>query len=288
MDLHKLRGFYSVVKYHGFTPAARRLHLSQPAVSLQVRSLESALGMKLLDRKSKRVVLTHSGEALFELAQRVFDAEEEIEKLLHDPLRLESTRLTLATNQSVASHILPPRLAEFTGKFPGVEITIHNLRTQEIVNGVNEGSIDVGVVLIDPRHPALEARPVIPYEMVLVTPRDHPLSKRKRVTLEDIAAALSISYTKDTETRALIDTPFSEAKLKTSIRMALGSTDLIIKYVSLGYGVAIIHDLNIDEANRENLHVRPLRHYFAREYVHLIFRRDEEPPPVAREFIQLF
>lgn len=288
MDLHKLRGFYAVVKYQGFTPAARRLHLSQPAVSLQVRSLESELGMKLLDRRSKRVVLTHSGEALFELAQRLFDAEEEIEKLLHDPLRLESARLTLATNQSVASHILPARLAEFTGRFPGVEITIHNLRTAEIVEGVIEGSIDVGVVLIDPRHPALEARPVIPYAMVLITPRDHPLSKRKRVTLEDIAAALSISYTKDTETRALIDRPFRKAKLKTSIRMALGSTDLIIKYVGLGYGAAIIHDLNIDEANREDLHVRPLRHYFAREHVHLIFRRDEDPPPAARELIQLF
>ncbi len=70
--------------------------------------------------------------------------------------------------------------------------------------------------------------------------------------------------------------------------MALGSTDLIIKYVSLGYGVAIIHDLNIDEANRENLHVHPMKRTFARQYVHLIRRGGEGPSPAARAFMELF
>lgn len=288
MDLHKLRGFHAVVKHRGFTQAAHRLRLSQPAVSLQVSSLEQELGHKLLDRTSRRVVLTHAGAALYEHAQRLFEAEEDIEKLFRDPHALESSRLTLATNQSVAMHILPPRLAEFTRERKPVEITILNLRTADIVAGVVEGSIDVGVVLIDPRHPALEARPVIPYEMVLVTPKDHPLRARKRVTLKDIAKYLSISYTRDTETRELIDQPFTRARLKTNISMAFGSTDLIIQYVSLGYGVAIIHDLNIDEANRENLHVRALSRYYQREYVHLIYRREEDLPVTAEDFIKLF
>ena len=288
MDLHKLRGFYAVVKYKGFTQASHRLRLSQPAISLQVRSLEQELGRKLLDRTSRRIVLTHDGVALYEHAQRLFEAEEDIEKLFKNSHSLESRRLTLATNQSVAMHILPERLSKFTREFNPVEITILNLRTQDIVDGVIEGSIDVGVVLIDPLNPLLEARPVIPYEMVLVTPKAHPLRSRKRVSLKDIANYLSISYTKDTETRELIDQPFTREKLKTSISMAFGSTDLIIKYVSLGYGVAIIHDLNIDEANRENLHVRPLSRYYKREYVHLIYRREEALPATAEAFIKLF
>ena len=136
MDLHKLRGFYSVVKFNGFTNAARRLYLSQPAVSLQVQSLERELGLKLLDRTSKRIVLTHAGESLYELADRLFEAEDEIEKLVLDPSRLESTRLTLATNQSVATHILPEKLEVYTSQYPNVEITIHNMSTAEIVAGV--------------------------------------------------------------------------------------------------------------------------------------------------------
>jgi DNA-binding transcriptional LysR family regulator len=124
--------------------------------------------------------------------------------------------------------------------------------------------------------------------MVLVTPRDHPLNARRRVDLEEIAKYLSISYTKDTETRTVIDRPFRERRIKVSIRMSLGSTDLIIKYVSLGYGAAIIHDLNIDEANRENLFVRPLSRYFPREYVHLVSRREESLGTAAREFLKLF
>ncbi|MBI4584768.1 MAG: LysR family transcriptional regulator [Planctomycetes bacterium] len=288
MDLHKLRGFYSVVKFKGFTSAARRLQLSQPAVSLQVRSLELELGIRLLDRASKQIVLTRQGEVLYEMAQRLFESEEDIDRLFRDPAQLEKARLTLATNQSVAAHLLPERLAVYTHQLPNVEITIHNMRTADIVEGVVEGSIDVGVVLIDPRHPALEGRAVIPYEMVLITPRDHPLEARRRVTLADIAAYPFISYTKDTETRRLIDQPFQKEKRKISIKMSFGSTDLIIKYVSLGYGIAIIHNLNIDEANRENLHVRPLSRYFGREHVYLIYRRGEVIPPAARAFIELF
>lgn len=288
MDLHKLRGFFAVVKYNGFTNAARRLRLSQPAVSLQVRSLERELGLQLLDRASRRIVLTRQGEVLYEHAQRLFEAEEDLNRVLWDPKRLESSRLTLATNQSVAAHILPQKLAVYTVQLPNVEITIHNLSTREVLEGVLEGSIDVGVVLIDPGHPALEARPVIPYDMVLVTPRDHPLGTRRRISLKDIAAYPLISYTKDTETRRVIDRPFEREKLKTSIRMSLGSTDLIINYVSLGYGIAIIHNLNIDEANRENLHVRPMARFFNREYVHLIYRREEPVSPAARAFMELF
>ena len=197
-------------------------------------------------------------------------------------------RLVIATNQSVAAHILPPRLAVFTGRYPGAEITILNMRTGEILAGVAEGSIDIGAVLIDPHHPTLEAHPVLPYEMVLVTPRDHPLSRLRRIELSDIVLYPFISYTRDTETRQLIDRPFQSEKLKISVKMALGSTDLIIKYVSLGYGIAIIHNLNIDEANRENLHVRPMKTHFAKQYVHLIHRTGEPLAPAARAFMELF
>src|SRR6185503_11662647 len=167
MDLHKLRGFYSVVRHGGFTSAARRLHLTQPSVSLQVKALEREIGTQLLDRQSRRVVLTREGEVLFELAQRLFETEEEIDARFQANNPLAVARLVIATNQSVAAHILPPRLSIFTGRYPGAEITILNMRTAEIVDGVAEGSIDLGAVLIDPRRPDLDSKPVLPYEMVL-------------------------------------------------------------------------------------------------------------------------
>jgi LysR family transcriptional regulator, putative pyruvate carboxylase regulator len=288
MDLNKLRGFYAVVRHGGFTSAARRLHLTQPSVSLQVKLLEREIGSQLLDRNSRKVVLTRDGAALFELAGRLFETEEEIEARFQDRNALSRAHLVIATSQSVAAHILPPRLEVFADRHPGAEITILNMRTGEIIGGVEEGSIDLGAILIDPRRPNLVTRPVLPYEMVLIAPRDHPLSRRRRVELADIVRYPFISYTHDAETRQLIDRPFRDAKLKTSIKMALGSTDLIIKYVSLGYGIAIIHNLNIDEADRENLHVRPLKRYFSRQWVHFIHRGGESLSPAARAFMELF
>ena len=287
MDLHKLRGFHAVAHHSSFTEAARRLHLSQPTLSLQVKALETALGVRLLERGSRGVKLTRDGEKLFELATRMFETESDMEALFRDKSLREPARLTLATNQSVAAHILPSRLAEFTGRFPNIEINIHNLRTGDILASVRDGSVDVGIILIDPDFPGLTARKVLPYEMVLVTPRDHPLSQRPRITLADIASYPFISYTKDTETRRLIDQPFEKERQQISIRMALGSTDLIILYVSLGYGVSIIHNLNIDEANRVHLHVRPMKRYFVRQYVHLVYR-EEMLSAAAHAFLGLF
>jgi DNA-binding transcriptional LysR family regulator len=288
MDLHKLRGFHAVARSGGFTAAARALGLTQPTISLQVKTLESELGVQLFERDSKRVALTREGDALFGLASRLFETEGEIDTLFRDRILLEPARLTIATNQSIAAHILPPRLEVFATRFPKVEINIHNLRTGDILLSVRDGSTDLGVILIDPRVEGLVAKKVLPYEMVLVTPREHPLRKRRRVTLQDIARYPFISYTKDTETRRLIDQPFERVRQKVSIRMALGSTDLIILYVSLGYGISIIHNLNIDEANRVNLHVRPLKRYYSREYIHLIYRQEETLPPAARAFMELF
>jgi len=288
MDLHKLKGFFAVAQHGGFTAAARRLHRTQPTLSLQVKALETELGVQLFERDSRSVRLTREGQTLFDLATKLFATEAEMDQLFHDGLLLEPARLSIATNQSIATHILPSRLEVFTGRLPKVEINIHNMRTADILTSVRDGSTDVGIILIDPQVSGLRAQAVLPYEMVLVTPRDHPLSSRTRVTLGDIARYPFISYTRDTETRRLIDQPFEKAQQKVSVRMALGSTDLIISYVSLAYGISIIHNLNIDEANRENLHVRQLKRYYSRQYIHLIYREGESLSRAAQEFVALF
>jgi len=288
MDLHRLRGFYTVVRAGGFTAAAKRLRLSQPSVSIQVKNLEQELGVQLLDRSSRRVSLTKDGQILYEMATKLFEAEDEIRAVFSGSSRYEATSLAVSTNQSVAAHILPPLLDKYTAMFPNVEVNIHNMRTADILVALEEGTTDVGIILIDPRREGLRVREILPYEMVLITPRDHPLSRRQRVSLSDITEHPFISYTHDTETRELIDQPFRTDKLKTLVRMALGSTDLIIKYVSLGYGISIIHNLNIDEADREELHIRPLKRYYSRQYVYLITREDDEPSPAVQAFDELF
>ncbi len=288
MDLHKLKGFHAVARYGGFTAAARRLGLTQPTLSLQVKALETELGTRLLERAARGVQLTPEGEVLFDRASRLLDAEAEIDSLFSDRTRFSSARFAIATNQSIAAHILPKRLEVFTGRFPNVEVNIHNMRTADILAAVHDNTIDIGIILIDPRDTGLVAHSVLPYEMVLVTPRDHPLSLKRRVTLADIAEHPFISYTKDTETRQLIDQPFENERRQVAVKMALGSTDLIITYVSLGYGIAIIHNLNIDEADRAHLHVRPLKRYYRRQYIHLVYRSDESLSAVARSFVELF
>ncbi len=287
MDLTRLRGFFTVVRSGGFTEAARRLHVTQPAISQQVRTLENELGIQLL-RRARPIVLTREGEILYELAETVFDQVDRIHAVFADLKRNKPSVLNLAANQSTAMHILPEKLTVFTRRFPSVEIAIHTMRTGEIVEAVSDGTIDVGMVLIDPARPDITARPVLPYEMVLIVPRDHPLAGRKQITLSDIALHPFISYTRSTETRQLIDEPFRKNHQRIQIRMALGSTDLIIKYVALGYGIAIVHNLNLARNRPTELLVKPLRRYFRSQHLHLIWRSDEMLDFPAREFVDLF
>lgn len=287
MDLNRLRGFYTVVKQGGFTAAARRLRLSQPSISLQVKNLEQEVGLQLLQRHPRGVVPTREGQVLYELAEKLFETEGEIDAVFSGHAQYEGTRLTVSTNQSVATHMLPPLLEKYRGLFPKVEISIHNMRTAEIIESVTNAQTDVGIILIDPQREELEARPVAPCEMILITPSNHPLSHRRKISLADITGYPFLSYTRGTETRRLIDLPFEHRKLKTPVAMALGSTDLIINYVSLGYGVSIIHNLNID-ATRQDLHTRSLKAYYPRQYIYLVTRRGEELTPVVKGFSDLF
>ena len=287
MDLARLRGFFTVVKTGGFSEAARRLHLTQPAVSQQVRTLEQELGVQLL-RRGRPVSLTKEGELLFEMAENIFAEVDRIHALFADLKTKKAAVLNLAANQSTAMHILPERVTKFTKRFPSVEIAIHTMRTGDIVQAVADGAIDVGMVLIDPARPDVTARAAIPYEMVLIMPKGHPLSRQRQVSLADIARYPFISYTKAAETRHLIDKPFRQAHLRIQIRMSLGSTDLIIKYVALGYGIAIVHNLNLARSQPEEIVVRPLRKYYPPQHLHLIWRSGEDLDFPAKEFVEVF
>ena len=122
--------------------------------------------MRLLERGPRRVTLTRQGEVLFGLATRLFETETEIDRVFRDPSVIGATRLTLATNQSIAAHILPSRLATFTARFPKAEINIHTLRTADILASVRDGSTDVGIILIDPQLPVKDVDLAFIYDVL--------------------------------------------------------------------------------------------------------------------------
>ena len=287
MDFSRLKGFFTVVRSGGFTQAAKRLYLTQPTVSQQIKTLEDELGVKLF-RRARPVTLTREGEILYELAENVFSEVDRIYEVFANLKKESPAVLNIAANQSTSMHVLPKKLEYFTQRFPSVEIAIHNMRTLEIIESVISGEINVGMVLVDPERTEISSRPVIPYEMVLITPEDHRLAAKRQITLEDIAKYPFISYTKTTDTRKLIDEPFRKAHQKTKIKMALGNTDLIITYVALGYGIAIVHNMNLAKNRPEGLAVRSLKRYFDPRNLHLIWKTGGETEFPTREFVSLF
>ncbi len=285
MDLTRLRAFYTVAQTGSFTRAATRLHLTQPSISRQVKSLEKTLGVKLLERHPRRITITPEGDILLRHVEQLFDDVAAIESLFQDISKLRKTQLQLACNESTALHVLPPSLERFSRQHPYVELAIHTMRTAEIVASVRDASVDLGLTLGKPKREELTAIPIAPYEMVFITPAEHPLARKKRIALEDIADFPLISYTRNTETRTIIDRPFREKKLNLDIKMELGNTDLILKYVELGYGVALVHNLGLTSRSSRSLSVHSLRSYFDPEWVYLIYSKNHRLSRAAEAFL---
>ncbi len=285
MDLTRLRAFYTVAQTGSFTRAATRLHLTQPSVSRQVKSLEESLGVQLLERHPRSLRLTPEGDILVRHVERLFDNVAEIEGLFRDIGKLKKTQLQLACNESTAAHVLPRSLDTFSRRHPYVELAIHTMRTSEIVSSVRDNSVDLGFTLGKPRREELAAIPITPYEMVFITPKKHPLARKKRITLEDIAEFPQISYTRNTETRTILDRPFRERKLSLDLKMELGNTDLIVKYVGLGYGVAIVHNLGLTGKSSRNVSIHSLRSTYDPGWVYLIYSKNHRLSRAAEAYL---
>ena len=146
VDLEALRSFYHVARERSFSRAAKLLHISQPAMSVRVKSLEKVLGERLFDRERKGVALTEAGAVLFESAEKIFADVEEAHARLREIKDSGSGRVRLGCSDTVSLYLLPPILKKFRRRFEAAEITIRNAYTSEICDLLVRGELDFGIV----------------------------------------------------------------------------------------------------------------------------------------------
>src|SRR6266545_2031181 len=180
MDTRQLTAFCAVVERKSFSQAAERLGVTQPAVSLQVRSLEKRLGRTLLDRSGRRVEPTEAGLVLYRKAQRILQLEYQLDEEL---AREESGELhgTLAIGASTGpgGHLLPLLLCEFQREHPELSVSLTISDTDHVIEQVAERELELGVVGALRRHRSLEFEPLARDEIVLAVPPGHPFAGKE-------------------------------------------------------------------------------------------------------------
>jgi DNA-binding transcriptional LysR family regulator len=243
MDTRQLAAFCAVVERKSFSQAAERLGVTQPAVSLQIRSLEDRLGQQLLDRSGRRVEPTEAGRRLYRSAQRLLAQErqllEDIAGEAEGPLR---GQLAMGASTGPGGTVVPVLLCEFAEANPDVTVELSISDTQTIVDRVARRELELGVVGATPRNRSVAYEPLFRDEVVLVCPPQHRFAG-KTVTLDDLREVPLIVMQEGAGVRKVIEDELRQAGTRLrdlDVRLELGLQESVKSAVEAGHGVTFI------------------------------------------------
>src|ERR671922_2945539 len=214
MDTRQLAAFCAVVDRKSFSQAADQLGVTQPAVSLQIRSLEKRLGQRLLDRSGRRVEPTEAGQRLYRSAQRLLALEAQLlEEVAGDGEGELGGRLEIGCSTGPGATVLPLLLCQFREANPGVAISLSVNDTLHVIDLVAERRLELGVVGAAPRHRAVTFEPFFQDEVVLAVPSKHPLAG-KTVALDDLRSEALILMQEGAGVRPMVEDELRSAGLR--------------------------------------------------------------------------
>jgi DNA-binding transcriptional LysR family regulator len=243
MDTRQLASFCAVVDNQSFSLAAEQLGVTQPAVSLQIRSLEQRLGRRLLDRSGRRVEPTEAGLRLYRSAQRMLALEEQLVEEVADASEGElAGKLEIGASTGPGGSVVPLLLCEFQRANPSVRISLTVSDTQTIVDQVAGRELAVGIVGAARRHRGITFEPLFRDEVVLACPPGHAFAGRT-ITLEELQSEAPIVMQEGAGVRQVIDDALRTAGLRerhSQVSLELGLQESVKSAVAAGYGVTFI------------------------------------------------
>ncbi len=238
-SLRQLQIFEAVARHLSYTRAAEELHLTQPAVFTQVKQLEDAVGMPLLDRIGKQLHLNDAGREVLTTSRETVQAIERLEMRLADLQGLKRGKLRIAI-VTTAKYLIPRLLGEFCTRYPGIEAALVVTNRETLLERLAANEDDLVVLGTPPEHLEVVARPIADNPLVVVARSDHPLAGKRRIPLQRIAEEPFILREAGSGTRLTIERQFAERGLKPRIRMELGSNEAIKQAIAGGLGISVL------------------------------------------------
>ena len=240
MNTEQLKAFHKVAATGSFTRAARELFVTQPAVSHEVRALESSLGVTLFDRSGKKVRMTAEGEILFSHTHRLFALHEEIESLFGRMKTLQYGSIRIGSTALLGTYFLPSIIGRLNRKYPGIQVDLRMGNSDEIIHLVREGAVDLGFAGMIVKDARIRFIPVHQERLIMVASPRHRLAGRK-ISLDDISGTPFIWREKGTQTRKLIEKWFDSQPRHRYPRetVELANMEAAKRMVEEGYGITV-------------------------------------------------
>ncbi len=286
VTLRQLRTFKTVADASSFSLAAQRLKLSQPSVSYQVKELEEALGLPLLDRLGKRVKLTEAGTVLYGYARRMLDVLDEATVAVEELRGIKRGSLRVGASTTVGIYLLPAALGAFKKLHPGLVISLEIGTRTRVQDQVLRNELDLAVVGPASRDSELAIIPFLSDELVVVAPAGHPLAGKRSLTLKDLAGEPFIMREASSGSRWSLEKEARKEGAKLQVAMELGSNGAIKHAVESGLGLAVIsrYAITLELASRRLVELK-VRGFPIRRDWHIVHLRRRKLPASVATFI---
>ncbi|MCP5142017.1 MAG: LysR family transcriptional regulator [Zoogloeaceae bacterium] len=239
----RLQVFHTVARLLSFTKAAETLHMTQPAVTFQVRQLEEYFDTRLFDRTHNRISLTDAGQVVYQYSDRIFDLYNQMENAVKEMTGAISGALVIGASTTIAEYMLPALLGDFKSRYPEVTIHLRVSNSDGIVHMVENNDIDLGVVESPVANKNLVVETCRVDELVVIVPPRHPLASRERVPANEIAEYPFICREEGSGTREVVTEYFKNNDISMNnvqVCMELGSPEAIKGAVEASMGISIV------------------------------------------------
>ena len=285
VTLRQLKIFEAVARHLSFSRAAEELHLTQPAVSMQVQSLEDHAGLPLTEQAGKKVRLTAAGEELARQARHIADQLREAGEALAALKGVEAGHLKIGV-VSTAKYFAPSLLAEFRRRHPGVELqlTVNNRGT--VVRQLAENDIDLAIMGTPPNEFETVAKIFADHPLVFIAAPDHPLAGKRNIDPKRLADETLLIRQPGSGTRAALERFLEERQVPAGARMELGSNETIKQAVMAGLGLSFISEhaigleISVGRLVKLNIAGTPVKRQWR-----LVYRTDKRLMPAATAFV---
>jgi DNA-binding transcriptional LysR family regulator len=287
MNIEHLKTFQEVIRMGSFSEVAKKLRISQPAVSFQIQRLEQELGVRLIDRSQRAVTPTEAGKGLLRFAEAV---ESERNKLRYDLEQMQdevSGELKIAASTIPGEYLLPPLLAKFKGLHPAVTIHLDVSDSLTVMGSIRENAYETGFCGVKPDGRDLESFKIGGDEIVLITAAEHPFAARGEIKPHDLEGEAFILRESTSGTRRSLEILLEKAGVATDKLkeyMVLSSPQAVVSAVAAGAGIAFISSLAVPRfpgAAVRQVKVSGLR--LERDF-YCIFRRERQASRPSQEF----
>jgi len=239
----RLQVFHTVARLLSFTKAAETLHMTQPAVTFQIRQLEEHFNTRLFDRTHNRISLTSAGQRVYEYADRILSLYSEMDSRVRELTGDVSGILIIGASTTIAEYVLPGLLGEFQQRYPDVNVRLSVSNSLGVVHMVENNSVDVGIVEAPVTNKNLAVDVCWHDELVFICPPGHSFSKKSVITAQDIVGLPFLCREEGSGTREVINEYLEQNKISphdVNLCMEFGSPEAIKSAVEAGLGVSVV------------------------------------------------